>query len=139
MNDCALTIRPLIYSSHNPLKAMIDACGLFAKASSIFDGISCYIPSVTPAILSFMETEFFLIIFLIQSLFIQYRTTRNMCPLKSLVLSTFSRWFEGIMVIMFSPWASHSGLDLARQLVIYKLRNVCYVYVSISLSEIVAD
>lgn len=118
---------------------MIDACGLFAKASSIFDGISCYIPSVTPAILSFMETEFFLIIFLIQFLFIQYRTTRNMCPLKSLVLSTFSRWFEGIMVIMFSPWASHSGLDLARQLVIYKLRNVCYVYVSISLSEIVAD
>lgn len=118
---------------------MIDACGLFAKASSIFSGISCYIPSVTPAILSFMETEFFLIIFLIQSHFIQYQTSHYIHPLKSLVLSTFSRWFEGIMVIMFSPWADHSNLDLARQLVIYTLRNVCYVYVFISLSETISN
>lgn len=88
MNDFPMTTH-VTSSRNSPFEAVANACVLIAKLSStlyylIKTGHSC-----SPAVHSFTETTYFLLIYLVHFLIVQ-QTNNNILPLQRLVISTFT-------------------------------------------------
>lgn len=120
--------------SQHPFEAVADACILFAELSSTFHGITTCSCPFSPTVYSFIESTYFLLIFLVHFIIVQLMR-HNIHPLQSLVISTFVHWLESVMLVF--SWTPYN-LGLAYALPISVLRNVCLAYVPFSVYPLLA-
>lgn len=134
MNDHPLTI-VAPSPSHSQIEAFADACTLLASVSSrlvINDDIR---RSLSSAVHSWVETTYFLLIFLCHFL-IDQLSEQITHPLKTLFISTFTHWFGSILHYCEQPY---NFPELACLLPICALRSVYLTYVFTSPCQNLAD
>lgn len=105
--------------SHSSFESVVDACSLFAESASTLNDLLERHCRFTPAAHSVVGTTYTLFIFLVNFLANQYQTNHQ---LQKLVLSTLSRWLEGVMVAILR-FRHH--LHLTWILPVCELYNMC--------------
>lgn len=81
--------------THSQIEAFADACTLLARVSSILDNIYDNRHLLSVAVYSYLETTYFLVIFLCQCLIDQLSEWITH-PLKTLFISIFTYWLKFI-------------------------------------------
>lgn len=110
--------------THSQIEAFADACILFARVSTRLGSLNS-IHYLTSAIHSLVETTYFLAIFLCHFLIVQL-SNQITHPLKTLFISTFTRWFENILHFLVELY---DYPELVCLLPICALRNLYLTYV----------